>query len=173
MLGLITWYPRESMCGTWAVCCPAASHLMGLHACLFLHWSVSSVQNMSEVGGKSPCVLFLWVSLFSFSVKFLQMMHLWCSLPPPHFFHDLPSSWPWTFYLLSPPPPLLSSPVCDPWRADPCAVPQLSWLCLWWLLPLVSWLLSYLSGLSDFPICSFFSHSFDIPLCPGLISLRE
>ena len=44
MLGLITWYPRESMCGTWAVCCPAASHLMRLHACLFLHWSVSSVQ---------------------------------------------------------------------------------------------------------------------------------
>ena len=157
MLGLITWYQRESACETWDVFA-VQQHLT---SCALMHASFCTGQcplskTCPRLGGKSPCVLFLWASLLSFNVKFL--------FPWPPFFLALdilpsvPSSpaseqscvW-----------PLKSWPLCNPPPAS-----RLSWLCLWGLLPLVSWLLSYLSGLSDFPICSFFSHNLDIPSMP-------
>lgn len=59
-------------------------------------------------------LLFLLASLFSFHVKFLQMIGLWWA--PPHvFFHGLTSSW--TFWLQ--PQPLLSRSVRDPWATSP------------------------------------------------------
>ena len=182
MLGLITWYQRESACETWDVFA-VQQHLT---SCALMHASFCTGQcplskTCPRLGGKSPCVLFLWASLLSFNVKFLQTMHLWCSLPlptPPNFFfHDLLSSWPWTFYLLSPLPPLLSSPVCGPWRADPCAVlPQppdslgsvFGGSCHW----CPDCCLTSLASLI-FPFVLSFLTIWTSPLCPGLSSLRE
>lgn len=174
MLGLITWYQWESACETWDVF--AVQH--HLTSCALMHASFCTghcplSKTCSRLGGKSPCVLFLWASLLSFNVKFLQTMHLWCSLPPPQ--PPLLLPWPPFFLALDILPSVPSSPASEqsclwPLKSwplcSPPPAPRLSWLCLWGLLPLVSWLLSYLSGLSDFPICSFFSHNLDIPPMP-------
>ena len=100
MLGLITWYQRESACETWDVFA-VQQHLT---SCALMHASFCTGQcplskTCPRLGGKSPCVLFLWASLLSFNVKFLQTMHLWCSLPLPT---PPPTSFSMTSFLLGP-----------------------------------------------------------------------
>ena len=143
-------------------------------ACLTLHWSVPSVPSMSEAWGQ--------ITLHLVSMSFPPLFQ--CQISPndafvlqsplPNFFHDLPPSWPWTFYLLPPPLLLLSSPVW-PWRADPCAVlprpphslgSAFGGSCHW--CPGC-----YLTALASliFPFALSFPTMWTSLLCPGLSSL--